>query len=175
MGLPGRVTGRERHPTPLERNRDFEAQRLTVRSSGRRDIRRCEFESCRASEHTEFLFVLLWTNLSYAEAPVSGGCRFSAVADIATDKPITPPALVSCTMIGRDDARGTAANRSTSAVYGIAAMTIVEVRDKRIHADVLLHVSKCGALPNPSVSAPSASRQFSHHLYTVVDDIHFAS
>lgn len=78
----------------------------------------------RANADTLSLFTLLWNSMANAQAPVSGGRGASAAADFAAHKTITLPDLRGRVVIGKDDMGGSAANRVTNAVSGVAGTTL---------------------------------------------------
>ena len=78
----------------------------------------------RANADTEVLYTLLWNSLANAEAPVTGGRGASAAADFAANKALQLPDARGRSPFGKDDMGGSAANRLTSVVSGVAGATL---------------------------------------------------
>lgn len=78
----------------------------------------------RANADTQALFILLWTSLSNAVAPVSGGRGASAAADFAANKTLTLPDCRGRVAVFRDNMGGTAANRMTTGGSGVDGSTL---------------------------------------------------
>jgi hypothetical protein len=78
----------------------------------------------RANADTINIYTLIWTAMADAQAPVSGGRGASAAADFAAHKAIALPDMRGRTAFGKDNMGGSAANRVTSGISGVAGTTL---------------------------------------------------